>query len=273
MIKNKVIYIGSMCSVAEFIYFNEQFSLEAIICEENKVSNELFTYSIIRNIKLCKVNSCHSILHYIEEYGSKYIYIMCSYGRRVPLEKLGGANIFNIHYAALPYYKGRHPTYWATVNNEKYIGISIHIVTEKFDEGGIIAQEHVPYYFWENEANLFEKLTQKIPSLLDGLLLYLENGLIEKENSPGEYYKPVGLEEAYINLEKDNPNLVFNKVRSQARVGGAKINLGSICFALKDIVFMEKTMSESYIIKDEKLFIRFLPDICIVSYNFEEVKN
>ena len=51
MIKN-IVYIGASYRAAEFIIHNEYFNLKAIICEKNKMSDELFTLALVRNIRL-----------------------------------------------------------------------------------------------------------------------------------------------------------------------------------------------------------------------------
>jgi len=49
--------------------------------------------------------------------------------------------VTNIHYGMLPRYGGIAPLHWAIKNGEKEIGITLHFMGEKFDEGDIIDQE------------------------------------------------------------------------------------------------------------------------------------
>lgn len=256
MSKKEVIYIGNFWKVAEYILFHENFMLRGIICEEDRVSDELYTFSLVRNIDTYTVKDTEQLIERMEKFGKNVIFITCSFGRRIPAEKFIGWEIYNIHYADLPYYKGRHPTYWATVCNEKIIGISIHIVTQKFDEGDIIAQEYVPYYLWENEEKLFEKLTERIPALLNGLVGYLKSGVFIKKNFSGEYYHPVSDEETYINIEKDSPAKIFNKVRSQARCGGAKIRLGSQIYHIRDVLFTREEIDDAYVLIEGVMYVK-----------------
>ena len=102
-----------------------------------------------------------------------------------------------VHY----YYKGRHPTFWATVKGKDYIGINIHMVTEEIDEGEIISQRKVPYYFWLDEKDIFKLLTDQIDILLENLNLYLKGQINTIKNVKGYYYKPVTLEDLTINIE------------------------------------------------------------------------
>lgn len=51
--------------------------------------------------------------------------------------------IINLHIAYLPEYRGMNPSTWAIYNQEKYAGVSWHMVSEKIDSGGIIVQSKV----------------------------------------------------------------------------------------------------------------------------------
>lgn len=46
----------------------------------------------------------------------------------------------NIHESLLPEYKGVFPLFWQLLHGEKELGISVHVMDEKIDEGNIIRQ-------------------------------------------------------------------------------------------------------------------------------------
>ncbi len=50
----------------------------------------------------------------------------------------------NQHYALLPRYGGMYPFFWALLNGEKEIGVTIHYMNEQIDAGDIIRQESIP---------------------------------------------------------------------------------------------------------------------------------
>lgn len=263
----KVIYVGNMEKVAEFITFNEEMELEGIISEREKISEMLYTYSLVRKVPIYPVEKTSDLLAIIERLGNEYVYIMCSYGKRIPAEKLRGYSWYNIHYAELPNYKGRHPTYWATVSDERSVGISLHEVTEGFDAGRILAQEKVNYYFWENENDLFEKLTQCIPKLLDAFVRRGDKKIL-KENSEGNYYPPVSEGELTLDLNKDDPDVIYNKVRSQTRANGALAYAGGKIFRIFQLFFSDKNCDVPYKVVDGTLYIKYKTDITIVSKKY-----
>ncbi len=51
--------------------------------------------------------------------------------------------VLNFHYGELPKYGGCFPIQWAIRNGEKKIGVTLHWMNEKFDEGPILAQRTV----------------------------------------------------------------------------------------------------------------------------------
>ena len=267
----KTIYIGASHYTAEYIFHNENFSLEAIICEENKISDELLTFSLVRNVRLCAVGDRSMLVKLMNEFGNEYVYIMHMFGLRIPMETLRGFQVFNIHPSKLPSYKGAHPTYWQTVNNELSIGISIHVVTEKIDEGTIIGQEMVAYYIWEDDLALTNNLEQKVPGLLEKLSSYLDGQeIVTVSNRTGDYYAKVTEKEVYIDLVEDSPNLIYNKVRSQARYGGAKIKISGKVFCLKRIMFQKAHLDSECVEQNGHLFIRYTDDIVIDAFSYQQ---
>ncbi len=48
----------------------------------------------------------------------------------------------NIHHAPLPQYKGMMPTFWQMYHAEPSLGVTVHRVNDKIDEGEIVLQEN-----------------------------------------------------------------------------------------------------------------------------------
>lgn len=273
MMKN-LVYVGNIAKIAEMIVYNENFRLDMIICERDKLNDELFTFSLVRKIRLVLVSSKEELKNIIEEIKEKAdLCLMCSFGERIPLECLDKVKFFNIHYGWLPDYKGRHVTYWATVNNEKYLGVSLHLVTEKIDDGSIIKRIKVPYYIWEKENDVFEKLTNLVPILLESLLSYLDGNNIAIENRVGAYYPPVQEKEKIINIKEDSYDHMYNVIRAESKYGGAKIFTDKSCYLIRNANF---TLKENYEKKTEiingELIIYLRDNIFLVSNEFTRIQ-
>lgn len=52
--------------------------------------------------------------------------------------------IINIHPAYLPDYKGVSPVFWAMANDEKYVGVTVHLVDSGVDTGRIVRRRKIP---------------------------------------------------------------------------------------------------------------------------------
>ena len=270
--KKRIIYIGNLVNIPEYLYFDNNYILIGIFCEEERVNKELLTFTMVREVPLVKISNKNRIEDAIDRFGKNTIFLVCSYGKRIPIERCKNKKIFNIHYAELPKYKGRHPTYWATIKNEKFVGISLHRLTEDFDRGDIISQKLVPYYLWENEVQLFEKLTSQVPELLKDFNNHLERNCNDFiiQNRDGDYYPRVEEKDILINLHIDTPKEIFNKVRSQARASGAKVSINKKNYVLFNVFFIEKVMTCDFYI-DTNLYIKYTNSICLVSSIFKEI--
>jgi methionyl-tRNA formyltransferase len=83
---------------------------------------------------------------------------------------------FNVHGALLPAYRGANPIQWALLNDERETGVTIHLMTEAFDAGDIVAQRRVPIRFEDTWVDVLarirqatgELLAEQLPRILDG---------------------------------------------------------------------------------------------------------
>ena len=59
--------------------------------------------------------------------------------RRVPSEIVRRIRSINLHCAPLPEYAGSNATLWAVLNDERRFGATLHEMSDRFDEGPIVA--------------------------------------------------------------------------------------------------------------------------------------
>ena len=72
----------------------------------------------------------------------------------------------NYHTGLLPKYRGRQPLFWALLNGENKVGISIHEMDEKIDNGPIIAQKKMRVNSIDALHSLYLKTIKIGPELL-----------------------------------------------------------------------------------------------------------
>ncbi len=102
--------------------FAQQFSLN-ITLEKNP--DELYTWLLKNNFDVC---------------------LMLGYKYLINLDKLKACTtqLFNIHFGTLPSHRGSTPVFWQLKQGDK-IGVTIHRVSQKFDDGAI---------YWLKEADI-----------------------------------------------------------------------------------------------------------------------
>lgn len=59
----------------------------------------------------------------------------------IRLGDLGGARAFNLHFSALPDYRGCFPSMWPLRNGESEAGVTLHVLTAGIDDGAIVDQQ------------------------------------------------------------------------------------------------------------------------------------
>lgn len=72
----------------------------------------------------------------------------------------------NYHTALLPRYRGRQPLFWALLHGDKEVGISIHEMDAKLDNGPILVQERITVEPGETLHSLYLKTIERGPRLL-----------------------------------------------------------------------------------------------------------
>ena len=97
----------------------------------------------------------------------------------------------NIHHSSLPEYRGMLPTFWQLYHGKKELGITVHQINERIDDGQIIIQESYPTL----ENDTFHKTVQRTKRLgahtfLKAIDLFLDSGFkpIVKYKKAGSYY-------------------------------------------------------------------------------------
>ena len=110
--------------------------------------------------------------------------IFAGYKPIVPHNFLKNNTCINIHYSLLPRYRGFHSTVWAILNDEDYLGLSIHLMTDYIDDGAIIHQKVFKNDRVRNSREYMEMFNRYVAENLGHIILDYINGHISlKENN------------------------------------------------------------------------------------------
>ena len=98
---------------------------------------------------------------------------------------------YNLHGSLLPKYRGRVPVNWAIIHGETETGATLHAMTEKPDNGAIVAQQAVAIAINDTAEDVFAKVTGAAERALDKALPALIAGTAKhtpQDLSKGRYY-------------------------------------------------------------------------------------
>ncbi len=95
---------------------------------------------------------------------------------KAPLLALAPRGALNVHGSLLPKYRGRAPVNWALIQGETQTGATLHYMTEKPDDGDIVAQTAVPILPDDTAKEVFDKVTVAAELTLHGALPALVAG-------------------------------------------------------------------------------------------------
>ena len=97
----------------------------------------------------------------------------------------------NMHGSLLPKYRGRVPVNWAIIHGETETGATLHYMTEKPDNGDIVAQQAVPILPNDTALQVFQKVVVAAEIALNDVLPALLAGKaprIKQDLSKGGYF-------------------------------------------------------------------------------------
>lgn len=124
----------------------------------------------------------------------------------------------NMHGSLLPKYRGRVPVNWAIIHGETETGATLHYMTEKPDNGDIVAQQAVPILPNDTALQVFQKVTVAAEIALNDVLPALLAGKaprIKQDLSRGGYFGGRKPEDGIIDWSQ-SAQAIHNLVRAVA---------------------------------------------------------
>ncbi len=138
---------------------------------------ELYNDPHLNSQNLGKLSRSHNIETKYDKSiieGSFDLCIVATYHKKINLKKNNFKKSYNIHPSFLPNYKGKDPINDVILNKEKFSGVTVHALTEKFDNGKIIFRKKISIAGLKKKKQImlkmypiFKKLTKKIVLSLD----------------------------------------------------------------------------------------------------------
>jgi len=114
------------------------------------------------------------------------ISVACPYILKSALLEAPPKGCINLHNAPLPRYKGMMPTFWQMFHGEKSLGLTIHYMTERIDNGGILFQDEMEINLSDTLDALIRQSKERAAHCLGRVLRGLETGAVEAVPMPAE---------------------------------------------------------------------------------------
>lgn len=129
------------------------------------------------------------LLHQLQKWDTDLI-VLAGYMIKIPITIIENyeGRIVNIHPSLLPKYGGKGfygmNVHQAVIdNNESESGCTVHLVTEKYDDGPILAQRTVPVKEQDDAPALAARILEQEHQLFPEVIAKLANELTSKSNN------------------------------------------------------------------------------------------
>ena len=180
-----------------------------------------------------KIAQPHSLSAYNLPPTTYHLLIVASYGKIVPksildIPKFG---TLNVHSSLLPKFRGPSPIQAFILSGEEKTGVTIMLMDDKIDHGQILLQKEFEArntkheirnkFQIQNSENLklnAKQLEEKLAELggqmlVDTIPKWISGEIkaVEQDHSQATFTKKINKEDGLVDLEKDNPEIIYRK--------------------------------------------------------------
>jgi methionyl-tRNA formyltransferase len=117
--------------------------------------------------------------------------VACPYILKEQLLSMPPQGCVNIHHAPLPRYKGMMPTFWQMFHGESTVGVTVHFMAAKVDEGRGLLQEQLEIEPGETLDHLIRRSKRHGAHCMARVLRQLESNSYDSiplDSSKGSYF-------------------------------------------------------------------------------------
>ncbi|EOI6144377.1 formyltransferase family protein [Campylobacter coli] len=113
----------------------------------NSWQKSLLKFALDNNVKIATLDEIYNI--------EQIIFFSLEFDQIIKIEKFKSNRLFNIHFSALPKYKGVFTSITPILNNELESGVTLHCIDNGIDTGNIIDQYHFPININDTARDLY----------------------------------------------------------------------------------------------------------------------
>lgn len=223
MIKKKIDIYSQNLHLVEFLNHSD-YEINMIIAEHGKIDQDLYNFSIVHDIPF-HIASTNDEIKYFECFADVAISFGTGLIFKSNIIDRYKEGIINIHPGDLNRFRGRHPTGWAIIENEDYITISYHRITETIDAGPLIMESKIPLSITSTETQITEKIQKNISENINYVIESNSNLKFSNLNTNiGAYQKRLDSMFKVIEPNALSAKQLFGIVRMRSNYGGVLIN-------------------------------------------------
>lgn len=123
----------------------------------------------------------------------------------------------NVHPSLLPKYRGPNPYIQTILHGEKYSGVTLHLLSEKFDQGPILKQEKVEIMETDTSKELREKTVRKARILVSEFISDLNNKMltpIAQSEKYATYFPNISGDEKMLDFKFQTSTEISRTIRA-----------------------------------------------------------
>lgn len=123
----------------------------------------------------------------------------------------------NVHPSLLPKYRGPNPYLQSILHGEKYSGVTLHLVTEKFDNGPILKQEKVEILDSDTSQELRDRSVRTARKLVTELISDLDNKVltpVAQNEKLATYYPNISGDEKMLDFKFQTSDEISRTIRA-----------------------------------------------------------
>lgn len=153
------------------------------------------------------------------EIGEADFGVVASYAKIIPKEILTSFKhgILGVHPSLLPRHRGASPIQASILEGDAETGVTIYLLDEKVDHGPVLAARRWPIANSATYISLEKELAEVGGDLLvETIPKFLRGGIKTEiqDETKATYTKKIKTDDAYVDLEKDNPVKIERKIRA-----------------------------------------------------------
>lgn len=249
----KVFIISSSENCIPLLWFLKQNNLNVVLFSDTSSKYNLDAFENIKHCcqQLTIEHICSDKLYTSIAKNNPDVVFVLGYSQLIRLDKIDSSlrhKIFNIHFGLLPENKGSNPVFWQIKKGEKELGMSIHRINEKFDDGTVVWRKSIPnemYYSYGLLEQILSQITVEGVGLILKQLIQLGTvSAISTESKVSHYFKRPELKDVLIDWNTMAAGEILNLVKAcNPWNKGATTFFNKMEVKLLDVEILEKNNS------------------------------